>query len=78
MHDDDEAVVKLVSNNVSCYAKFVIYPYLLNILQDRYMHELRKIHESHQEDLRFMPFNVNAAWNVCENIDCFLLIITCS
>jgi hypothetical protein len=34
MHDDDEATAeKLVSINIKCYAKFVIYLYLLNILQ---------------------------------------------
>jgi hypothetical protein len=36
-HDDDEATAEnLVSNNVKCYAYFVIYSYLLNILKQRY------------------------------------------
>jgi hypothetical protein len=46
-HDDDDAMAeKLVSNNIKCYAYFVIYLYLLNILLERYTEELRKIHGS--------------------------------
>jgi hypothetical protein len=34
-HGDDEATTeKLVSNNIKCYAYFIIYPYLLNIMQE--------------------------------------------
>jgi hypothetical protein len=35
VHDDDDTrAEKLVSNNIKCYALFVIYPYLINILQE--------------------------------------------
>jgi hypothetical protein len=34
-YDDDEATAeKPVNNNIKCYVYFVIYPYLLNILQE--------------------------------------------
>jgi hypothetical protein len=56
--DDEATVERLVSNNIKCYVYFVIYPYLLNILQERYTQELRKIHELVLEDPRSVPFNV--------------------
>jgi hypothetical protein len=60
-HDDDEASAeKLVSNNIKCYAIFVIYPYLLNILQERYTQELRKISGADLEDPQSVPFNPDA------------------
>jgi hypothetical protein len=35
VHDNNEATTeKLVSNNIKCYTYFVIYLYLLNILQE--------------------------------------------
>jgi hypothetical protein len=35
VHDDDEArAEKLVSNNIKCCAIFVIYLYILDILQE--------------------------------------------
>jgi hypothetical protein len=44
-HDSDTDVAeKLASNNIKCYIYFVIYPYLLNILRERYTEELKKIH----------------------------------
>jgi hypothetical protein len=65
MHDDDEATTeKLVSNNIKCSAKFVIYLYLLNILQKWYTEELRKIHGPQLEDPRSVPFNVGAAYAI--------------
>jgi hypothetical protein len=39
-----------------------IYPYLLNILYERYIEELRKIHEPDLEDPRSMPLNVDAMY----------------
>jgi hypothetical protein len=31
MHDDDQArAIQLVINNITCYATFVVYPYVLN------------------------------------------------
>jgi hypothetical protein len=39
-----------------------ICTYLLNILQKRYTQELKKIHGPKLEDLRSVPFNVDAAY----------------
>jgi hypothetical protein len=62
-HDDDDATMeKIVSNNIKCYAYFVIYLELLNILQKRYTEELRKIHGSELEDPMSVPFNVDVAY----------------
>jgi hypothetical protein len=36
--------------------------YLLNILQERYTQELKKIHEPELEDPRLVPFNVDTAY----------------
>jgi hypothetical protein len=38
--------------------------YLLNILQERYTQELRKIHGDKLEDSRSVPFNPDAAYVV--------------
>jgi hypothetical protein len=38
------------------------YPYLLNILQEWYIEELRKIHGPRLEDPRSVPFNVDVAY----------------
>jgi hypothetical protein len=66
VHDDDGASAeKLVSNNIKCYAIFVIYPYVLtNILQEQYTQELRKIHGDDVEDPRSMPFNPDVVYVV--------------
>jgi hypothetical protein len=62
-HDDDEATVeKLVNNNIKHYAQFVIYPYSLNIMKEQYTEELRKIHGPQLEDLRLVPFNIDATY----------------
>jgi hypothetical protein len=37
----------------------LLYIYLLNILQERYTEELRKIHRPQLEDPRSVPFNVD-------------------
>jgi hypothetical protein len=39
-----------------------IRTYLLNILQERYTQELKKLHWPRLEDLRAVPFNVDAAY----------------
>jgi hypothetical protein len=39
-----------------------IYAYLLNILQERYTQELRKIHEDDLEDPRSVPFNPDVVY----------------
>jgi hypothetical protein len=39
-----------------------IHTYLLNILQERYMQELKKIHGPELEDPRSVPFNVDAVY----------------
>jgi hypothetical protein len=39
-----------------------IRTYLLNILQERYTQELKKIHGPELEDPRSVPFNVNAVY----------------
>jgi hypothetical protein len=39
-----------------------IHTYLLNILQERYTQELKKIHGPELEDPRLVPFNVDAAY----------------
>jgi hypothetical protein len=39
-----------------------IHTYLLNILQERYTQELKKIHGPKLEDLRSVPFNVDIAY----------------
>jgi hypothetical protein len=62
-HGDDEATTeKLVSNNIKCYAQFVIYLYLLNILQEQFTTELRKIHGPQLEDPRSVPFNIDVVF----------------
>jgi hypothetical protein len=35
---------------------------LLNILQERYITELRKIHGPHLEDMRSVPFNLDVVY----------------
>jgi hypothetical protein len=42
----------------------VIYSYLLNILQERYTKELKKIYRPALEDPWSVPFNVDAAYPV--------------
>jgi hypothetical protein len=44
--------------HIICY----IYPYLLNILQERYTAKLMKIQGPKLEDSRSAPFNVDAAY----------------
>jgi hypothetical protein len=44
--------------------RHLLYLIELNILQGRYTEELRKIHEPELEDLRFVPFNIDAAYAV--------------
>jgi hypothetical protein len=61
-NSDGDVTEKLVSNNIKCYAQFVIYPYLLNILQERYTKELKKIHETELEDSSSVPFNINVTY----------------
>jgi hypothetical protein len=39
-----------------------IHTYLLNILQERYTQELKKIQRPELEDMRLVPFNVNVAY----------------
>jgi hypothetical protein len=39
-----------------------LYPYLLNILYERYTAKLKKIHGLELEDLRSVPFNVDAPY----------------
>jgi hypothetical protein len=64
-HDCDvDAAEKLVSNNFKCYAAFIIFPYLLNILQERYTEVSKKIHGLELEDPRSVPFNVDATYVV--------------
>jgi hypothetical protein len=36
--------------------------YLLNILQERYTAELKKIHGPEQEDMRSVPFNIDIVY----------------
>jgi hypothetical protein len=57
-----DASKKLVSYNFECYASFFIYTYLLNILQERYTGELKKIYGPELEDSRLVPFNVDAMY----------------
>jgi hypothetical protein len=64
MHNDDDASVeKLVSNNIKCY-RYLLYirTYSLNILQERYTQELRKIHGVELDDPRSMPLNLDAVY----------------
>jgi hypothetical protein len=42
----------------------LLYSYLLNILQERYTVELKKIHGSELEYPRSVPFNVDATYVV--------------
>jgi hypothetical protein len=44
--------------------RHLLYPIELNILQGRYTEELRKIHGHELEDLRYVPFNVDAVYAV--------------
>jgi hypothetical protein len=39
-----------------------IHTYLLNILQERYTQELKKIQRPELEDMRLVPFNVDVAY----------------
>jgi hypothetical protein len=61
-HEGDATTVeKLVSNNVYCYTPFVIYQYLLNILQERYTTELKMTHGLELEEPKSVPFNIDVA-----------------
>jgi hypothetical protein len=63
-HDGDaDMAEKVVSNNIKCSIQFVIYLYLLNILQEQYTEELTKIHRPEIEDPRSVPFNIDAAYD---------------
>jgi hypothetical protein len=52
---------KLVSNNFTIM-RHLLYPIELNILQEHYTEELRKIHRHELEDPGSVPFNVDAAY----------------
>jgi hypothetical protein len=56
VHDDDEASAeKLVSNNIKCYAIFVIYPYVLTQYSARIIYT--SVEENPQGDLE-VPWSV--------------------